>query len=140
MPKIITADEAAELIKDGMTVAVGAMGLAGWAEEIGRAVEKRFLETGHPKDLNVVQSCNTGDRKERGITRWGHEGLIRRWMGAHIGFSPGICRLIEENKIEAYCIPQGVIINLWREIAAGRPGMITKVGLGTFVDPRVAGG
>ncbi len=140
MSKIITADEAAQLIKDEMTVAVGAMGLAGWAEEIGQAVEKRYLETGHPKNLNVVQSCNTGDRAERGITRWGHDGLIKRWMGAHIGFSAGICRLIEENKIEAYCIPQGCIVNLWREIAAGRPGLITKVGLGTFVDPRIEGG
>ena len=140
MSKIITADTAAELIKDGVTVAFGAMGLAGWAEEIGAAVEKRFLETGHPRDLNVVQSCSTGDRKERGITRWGHEGMLRRWMGSHIGFSAGICKLIEENKIEAYNIPQGVVINLWRDIAAGRPGMLTKVGLGTFVDPRVEGG
>lgn len=140
MCKIITAEQAAALIKDGMTVAFGAMGLAGWAEEIGAAVEKRFLETGHPRDLNVVQSCSTGDRKERGITRWGHEGMLRRWMGAHIGFSAGICKLIEENKIEAYNIPQGVIINLWRDIAAGRPGMLTKVGLGTFVDPRIEGG
>lgn len=140
MSKIITAEEAAKLIGDGMTVAFGAMGLAGWAEEIGQAVEKRFLETGHPNNLNVVQGCNTGDRNERGITRWGHEGMIRRWMGAHIGFSAGICRLIDENKIEAYCIPQGVIINLWRDIAAGRPGMVTKVGLGTFIDPRIEGG
>lgn len=140
MSKIITAAEAAALIEDGMTVAFGAMGLAGWAEEIGQAVERRFLETGHPKNLNVVQGCNTGDRKERGITRWGHPGLIKRWMGAHIGFSPGICKLIADNAIEAYCIPQGVIINLWRDIAAGRPGMITKVGLGTFIDPRIEGG
>ncbi len=140
MSKIITAEEAALLFKDDMTVAFGTLGLAGWAEEVAQAVEKRFLETGHPKNLNVVQGCNSGDRKERGITRWGHEGLIKRWMGAHIGFSAGICKLIDENKIEAYCIPQGVIINLWREIAAGRPGMITKVGLGTFVDPRVEGG
>ena len=140
MPKIITAEEAAELIGDGMTVAFGALGLAGWAEEVGAAVEKRFLETGHPNSLNVVQGCNTGDRQERGITRWGHEGMLKRWMGAHIGFSAGISRLIEENKVEAYCIPQGVIINLWRDIAAGRPGMLTKIGLGTFIDPRVEGG
>lgn len=140
MSKIITAEEAAKLIEDNATVAFGAMGLAGWAEEVGKAVEKRFLETGHPNNLHVVQGCNTGDRKERGITRWGHEGMIKRWMGAHIGFSAGICKLIDENKIEAYCIPQGVIINLWRDIAAGRPGMITKIGLGTFIDPRIEGG
>ena len=65
---------------------------------------------------------------------------MRRWVGAHIGFSPGVCKLIAENKIEAYCIPQGVVVNLWREIAANRPGLFTKVGLGTFVDPRVEGG
>ncbi len=140
MAKIITAEQAAELVQDGMTVAFGTMGLAGWAEEVAQAVEKRFLETGHPKQLNVVQGCNAGDRNERGITRWGHEGLIKRWMGAHIGFSPGICKMIDENKIEAYCIPQGVIINLWRDIAAGRPGMLSKIGLGTFIDPRVEGG
>ncbi len=88
----------------------------------------------------MCRAATPGDRAERGITRWGHEGLIKRWTGAHIGFSPGICRLIEENKIEAYCIPQGVIVNLWRDIAAGRPGMLSKVGLGTFIDPRVEGG
>lgn len=140
MPKIITAEEAAKLFKDEMTVAYGAMGLAGWAEEVAQAVEKRFLETGHPKNLNVVQGCFAGDRKERGIVRWGHEGLIKRWMGAVVGFSDKFSKLIEDNKIEAYCVPQGVIVNLWREIAAGRPGMITKVGLGTFVDPRIEGG
>ncbi len=140
MSKIITAAEAAALFKDGMTVGFGSMGLAGWAEEVAAAVEKRFLETGHPRNLNVVQGCFAGDRKERGIVRWGHEGLIKRWTGSVVGFSAEFSRLIEENKIEAYCIPQGVIVNLWREIAAGRPGIITKVGLGTFVDPRVEGG
>ena len=140
MSKIITAAEAAMLFKDEMTVVYGTMGLAGWAEEVAQAVEKRFLETGHPKNLNIVQGCFAGDRNKRGIVRWGHEGLIKRWMGSVVGFSAGFSKLIEDNKIEAYCIPQGVIVNLWREIAAGRPGMITKVGLGTFVDPRVEGG
>ncbi|HUI72802.1 MAG TPA: CoA-transferase, partial [Spirochaetia bacterium] len=140
MPRIVSANEAAEVIKDGATIAVGSMGLSSWPEEVARAIESRFLVTGHPRDLNVVQGSSAGDKKERGVTRWGHEGLIRRWMGAHIGFSPRVCRLITDNKIEAYCIPQGVIVNLWREIAAKRPGLITKVGLGTFVDPRVEGG
>ena len=140
MSKVITAAEAADLINDGDTVAVGAFGLSGWPEEIAAAVEARFLATSHPANLHVVQNCSTGDRRERGITRWGHEGMIKRWMGAHIGFSPGIVKLITENKIEAYVIPQGCMVNLWREIGAGRPGLITKVGLGTFVDPRIEGG
>jgi len=140
MSKIITAKQAAALIEDNATVAVGAMGLAQWPEEVAKAIEDRFLETGHPKNINIAQACNTGDRKDRGITRFGHEGMVKRWSGAHIGFSPGIVKLISENKIEAYCLPQGVIINLWREIAAKRPGLITKVGLGTFIDPRIEGG
>ena len=140
MSKVISAETAASLIKDGTTVAVGAMGLSSWPEEVAAAIEKRFLACGHPRNLNLVQGSNAGDRKERGITRFGHEGMVRRWMGAHIGFSPGICKLITENKIEAYCIPQGVVVNLWREIASKRPGLLTKVGLGTFIDPRVEGG
>lgn len=140
MAKIVTAREAAELIGDKATLAFGALGLSGWPEEIVKALEDRFLETGYPRDLSIVQGSSSGDRKERGITRLGHEGLMRRWLGAHIGFSQNICKLIAENKIDAFCIPQGLIINLWREIAANRPGLMTKVGLGTFIDPRVEGG
>ena len=140
MSKIITAAQAAELINDGDTVAFGAAGLSGWAEEVGAAIEQRFLDTAAPRNLHLVSNCNTGDRKERGITRLGHEGLTSSWMGAHIGFSAGIVNLMQNNLIEAHCIPQGVMVNLFREIAAGRPGLLTKVGLGTFIDPRIEGG
>lgn len=140
MSKIKTADEVAALIKDGATVAASAMGLAGWPEEVARAIERRFLATGHPCKLTLVHGSAIGDWKDRGTTRLGHEGLIKRWIGGHIGSSANMCRLVEENKIEAYNLPQGVIVQLWREIAAGRPGLITRVGLGTFVDPRIDGG
>lgn len=140
MSKLITADQAAAKIKDGATVAIGGMGLSGWPEEIAQAVEKCYLESGHPKNIDLHQGAAIGDWKERGTTRWGHEGLVKRWTGAHIGSSAGMSKLLMENKMEAYCLPQGVLINLWREIAAKRPGLITKVGLGTFVDPRVEGG
>ncbi len=140
MTKIITAEQAAAMIKDGSTLAFGCMGLGGWPEEIAQALEKRFLETGYPRDLSLKQGAATGDWKERGTTRWGHEGLVKKWSGAHIGSSAGMARLVRENKISAHCLPQGVIVNLWREIAAHRPGLITKVGLGTFVDPRLEGG
>lgn len=140
MSKIISAEKAAELIKDGSTVAIGAMGLSGWPEEVAQAIEKRFFDTGHPRDLCIKQGCATGDWKERGVDRIGHEGLVKKWAGAHIGSSKNINKLMKENKITAHCLPQGIIVNLWREIAARRPGLITKVGLKTFVDPRLEGG
>ncbi len=142
MAKFITAAEAAALIKDGDTLGIGGQGLAGWAEEIGLAIRDRFKETGHPRDLTLRQGCALGDWKERGITHLGEagEGLVTRWSGAHIGSAFALNALALENKLQCHCLPQGVIVNLWREIAAGRPGLITKVGLGTFVDPRFGGG
>ena len=142
MAKFITAAEAAALIKDGDTLGIGGQGLAGWAEEIGLAIRDRFKETGHPRDLTLRQGCALGDWKDRGITHLGEagEGLVTRWSGAHIGSAFALNALALENKLQCHCLPQGVIVNLWREIAAGRPGLITKVGLGTFVDPRFGGG
>ncbi|MGB4214182.1 MAG: acyl CoA:acetate/3-ketoacid CoA transferase [Dethiobacteria bacterium] len=140
MSKIVTADEAAKAIKDGATVGVALMGLAGWPEEVARAIERRYLETGHPRDLTLVSSSGAGDHKERGITRFGHEGLLKRWIAGHMLAAPRTRKLVEEGIIEAYNLPQGVIVQLWREIAARRPGLITRVGLGTFVDPRIEGG
>ncbi len=140
MSKLITADEAATLLKDNMTVGTTGFGLAGWAEEIAEALEKRFKESGQPRNLTLVHASATGDWHERGTVRIGYEGLIKRWIGAHIGSSATMSKLVSEGKIEGYCLPQGVIVQLYREIAAKRPGLLTKVGMGTFVDPRLDGG
>ncbi|SDD59687.1 acyl CoA:acetate/3-ketoacid CoA transferase [Sporomusa acidovorans] len=140
MSKLITADQAAALLKDNMTVATTGFGLAGWAEEVAEALEKRFTESGQPQNLTLVHSSATGDWHDRGTVRIGYEGLIKRWIGAHIGSSATMSKLVSENKIEGYCLPQGVIVQLYREIAAKRPGVLTKVGMGTFVDPRLDGG
>lgn len=142
MAKFITAREAAQLIPDHSTVGVGGQGLAGWPEELGLAIRDNFAETGHPCDLNVKQGCAMGDWGKRGITHLGEAGpgLVTRWSGAHVGSAFALRDLAAENKLQLHCLPQGVIVNLWREIAAGRPGLITKVGLGTFVDPRYGGG
>ena len=140
MSKLITAEQAAELIKDGASVAATGFGVSAWAEEIGQAIEARFVEKGHPQNITLVHSSAIGDHKERGTTRLGKEGLVKRWIGALIGASPALAKLSAENKMEAYCLPQGVIVQLFREIAAKRPGLITKVGLETFVDPRIEGG
>ena len=140
MSKIITAQQAAMLINDGVTIGASTQGLSGWAEEIAIAIEKRFLATGHPQNITLVHSCTCGDYKKRGTTRLGYEGLTKRLICGHTLTSPNMISLIEQDKIECYLLPQGVICQLWRAIAGKKIGVITSVGLGTFVDPRMDGG
>jgi propionate CoA-transferase len=140
MNKLITADQAAGLIKDGSTLAWTTVGMSFFAEEIAIAVEKRFLETGAPRSLTAVHSCGCGDMKTRGMGHLAHEGLVKRLISGHTGQAPLMGQLINDNKIEAYLLPQGVLATLWRQIAGRKPGVITKVGLGTYVDPRLDGG
>lgn len=142
MAEFITAMEAAKKIPDGATIGIAGMGLSGWAEEIGCAIRDSFKETGHPCDLNLKQGSAMGDWKERGVMRLGEAGpgLITRWSGAHVGSAFTLRELAVNNQLQCHCLPQGIIVNLWREIGAGRPGLLSKVGLGTFVDPRVNGG
>jgi propionate CoA-transferase len=138
--KIISAAQAAALIQDGATICAPIIGLAGWSEEIARAIAERYQETGHPKGLTLVCGSAMGNHKDKGPHVIGLEGLVTRFIGAHTHGSPNIGALIQDNKIHAYCFPQGVVVQLYREIAAKRAGMLTRVGLGTFVDPRIEGG
>jgi len=137
--KVITAEQAAELIPDGATIGASTMGLAGWAEEVAIAVEERFLKTGHPRDLTVVHSSACGDHVSKGTTHFAHEGLTKKLICGHTGASNEMASMIAKHKIECYLIPQGVVCHLWRAIASNKPGVITKVGLGTYVDPRQQG-
>lgn len=135
--RFVDAHSAAELINDGNTIAISGNG-AGMvsAEAIFEALEQRFLETSHPCDLTLVHSLGLGDRAALGTNRFAHEGMLRKVIAAHFTWSPKIQQLIREEKIEAYCFPGGVVQQLLREIGAGRPGLFTHSGLGTFVDPR----
>jgi acyl CoA:acetate/3-ketoacid CoA transferase len=139
--RFLSAADAAALVRDGDVVAVSGNG-AGMisAEAVFAAIEARFLETGHPRDLTLVHSLGLGDREQMGTCRFAHEGMLRKVIAAHFTWSPQIQRLIREEKIEAYCFPGGVIQHLLREIGAGRPGLFTHSGLETFVDPRQQGG
>ena len=138
--KICTAEAAVALIKDGDTVATGGFVGAGFAEEIAIALEERFLKTGSPRNLTTINAAGQGDSKTKGLNHLGHEGLMRRVIAGHIGLAPKLQELIRENKVLGYNFPQGVVAHLFRDIASHKPGPITTVGLGTFVDPRVEGG
>jgi propionate CoA-transferase len=139
--KFMSAAEAAALVSDRDTV--GLIGGGGGLVEatcLFQAIEKRFLETGHPRDLWIVHALGIGDRKTKGVNCFAHEGMVRRVIGGHWVWSPRMQELARDEKIEAYVMPGGVTMQLFREIAAKRPGLFTHVGLGTFVDPRQDGG
>lgn len=164
MAKFVTAREAARLIPDGASVDIAGMGLSGFPEEVACAIRDNFKETGHPNALELHQGSAMGDwgvgnrfdgwdknpravplgpeAGVRGLSRLGEAGpgLVAKWSGAHVGSAAALCKLAASNQLESWCLPQGVAVSLWREIAAGRPGLLTKVGLGTFVDPRLEGG
>ena len=139
--KVMEAAAAVALIADGATVGlVGGGGGLCEATTLHRAGEQRFLASGHPRGLTRVHALGIGDRETRGLNRFAHEDLVRRVIGGHWVWSPRMQELARAEKIEAYVLPGGVIMQLLREIAAGRPGLFTHVGLGTFADPRQEGG
>ena len=140
MAKLITAREAAEMIQDGDAIICATFGASGVPEDIYMELEKRFLETGEPKNLVLFHAAGQGNRDGSSSDHFAHEGMLKKVIAGHYNMAPNLGQMIIDNKIEGYNLPQGVISQMFRDIAGHKIGTLTHVGLNTYVDPRVEGG
>src|SRR5258707_15023430 len=129
--KIVSADEAIAIIRDGDTICVSGFVGIGTPDELIIALERRFLKERHPSGLTLVFAAAPGDGKERGLNRLAHRALLKRVVGGHWSLVPKLGDLALNNEIEAYNLPLGCVSHLYREIAARRPGAISKLGMPT---------
>jgi len=136
----ITATQAAALVHSGDAVVISGSG-GGHAvpEALLAALGERFGQEGQPRGITSISVVGIGDRGALGASHLAREGLLRRAITGALVDSPGLVTMAAQNAIEAYTLPQGVLSQLMRDMAGGRPGLITKTGLHTFVDPRQLG-
>lgn len=137
--KITKAEEAMALIRDGDVITTTGFVQSCIPEMLHAALEKRFVDEGSPKDLTLIMCAGAGDSKGLGTGRLHHDGLLKRVIAGNFGRMPKVAQAAQENKICGYNLPQGVIAQLYRACAAGQPGLFSKVGLHTYVDPRHGG-
>lgn len=139
--KVITADEAGALIADDATIFLGGLAVTSLPEEVLQGVERTFLNTGHPRNLTTWACGAVGNSGEAGMKHFAHAGMIKRVIAGHFGQTgKEMMKMVFDGEVEAYNFPQGSLSHLTRQIANRSPGLLTQVGLGTFVDPRLEGG
>lgn len=139
--KVLTASEAVKIVQDNHTLVTSGFVGNNLPEALSKAFEKRFLETGSPRDITFFLPASQGDRSgETGGDHYAHEGLLKRVIAGHYATAPKLGALALANKCEAYNLPQGALVYLLRDMAGKRPGTLTHVGLDTFIDPRNGGG
>lgn len=138
--EFISAKEVAKKIKNNSVVATGGFVGIGVAEEILTEIENYYLENKRPTNLTLIYAAGQGDGKDKGLNHLAHEGMVSKVIGGHWGLAPKLGTLALENKIQGYNLPQGVISHMFRDIASGKKGTISKIGIGTFVDLQLQGG
>ncbi|MCX7889128.1 MAG: acyl CoA:acetate/3-ketoacid CoA transferase [Rhodobacteraceae bacterium] len=144
--KVMTAAEAVAAIADGATVAVNSSSGLLCPDDVLAALGARFREEGHPRGLTMIHPIAAGDMfGTRGVDHIAEEGLIDRIIGGSYPSGPtaaeppAIWRLIAAGKVAAWNVPSGIVFDMLREGAGHRPGVLTKVGMDTFVDPALQG-
>lgn len=139
--KVMDVHAALDLIKDGDTIAISSASMVGYPEYIVKHLEDRYIETKHPAALTLYAGCGHGNPLGYGADdRFGHPGFVKRYVCSHPDVAPNLRKYIESGEIEGYSFPQGVINQLYRCSAAKQPGLLTKIGIGTYIDPRQDGG
>ena len=140
MVQFLSIEEAVALVKDNDTLVTEGFLRASFPEQLAVGLKERFLKSGAPRNLTLFYAAGQGFGGGYAVDHFGHEGLIKRVIAGHWNLAPSLGKLCAENKIEGYNLPQGTIAQLYRDMAAGKPGTVTHVGLKTFVDPRLDGG
>ena len=139
--QVLSAEDAARLIPDGAALALSGNGSILQPERLLIAMERLFLETGHPRDLTAIYPVVVGTGPGTGVDRLAHEGLVREVVAScfDIWGIDRLARMLREDRIRAHCVPMGILFQLLHAAADGQPGILTRVGMDTFVDPTVRG-
>jgi propionate CoA-transferase len=139
--QVVDFSSAVQLVRDGDTLLIGGSG-GGHAvpEKLIASLAERFHAAASPRGITLLHPVGLGDMASQGVDRLAHAGLLKRIVTGALVNTPAIQKMTRRDELETYTLPQGSLSQLMREMASGRPGLISHVGLHTFVDPRYGGG